>query len=106
MNQLWTVLGGTLITWLERYPILALAGRLHLPAPVARALKYVPPAVLAAIVVPDVLIRDERLSLSFANAQLIATLVGGVVIWLTRNLLLTIVTGMLTLLTWRWFAHG
>ena len=101
MNHLWTVLGGTIVTYLERYPMLALAGRMRLPSPVARALKYVPPAVLAAIIVPDVLLRNGALSLSYTNAQLVATLVGGVVIWLTHNLLLTIVTGMVTLLLWR-----
>lgn len=101
MKYLWIVLGGSLITFLERYPMLALAGRLRLPEPVARALKYVPPAVLAAIIVPDILLRQDQLTLSMHNAPLIASLAGLAVIWRTHNLLATIVTGMATLLLWR-----
>jgi branched-subunit amino acid transport protein len=105
MKWVWLVLGCSLVTFLERYPMLALAGRAKLPGPVARALKYVPPAVLAAIIVPDVLLRDGAMSISWHNAQLVASVVGLVTMWLTRQLLLTIVAGMATLLLWHAWLH-
>ncbi len=105
MNYLAIILGGTLVTFLERYPMLALVGRLKLPDRVAQALKFVPPAVLAAIVVPDVFLRGNTLALTADNARLIAALVAVLVSWRTKNLLLTIVVGMATLLIWQALVH-
>ena len=78
-------------------------GRIELPKPVLRALRYVPIAVLTAIIVPAVLIPDgERIVIGTGNSMLIAALVAAVVSWRTKSLLLTIVIGMGMLFVWRW----
>lgn len=105
MNYLAIIVGGFVVTFLERYPMLALAGRLKLPDPVTRALKYVPPAVLAAIIVPDVLLRGDALAIRADNARLVAAVVATLVIWRTKNLLLTIVVGMAVMLGWTAVVH-
>ena len=46
------IVGMMLVTYLARYPLMALAGKVSLPEPVERALTYVPVAVLTAISVP------------------------------------------------------
>lgn len=102
MNETLLIVGMAGVTLAVRYPVLALVGRLPLPEPVFRALRFVPPAVLAAIIVPGVLFKDNQLWLSPANNYLAAGIVSVLVAWRTRNLLLTIILGMLVLLIWRW----
>jgi branched-subunit amino acid transport protein len=45
-----------LVTFAIRYTMFALSGRLELPRQLVKALRYVPPAVLTAIIVLAVLI--------------------------------------------------
>ena len=49
------VAGMFLVTFGVRYPVLALVSRVTLPPAVLGALKFIPPAVLTAIIVPAVL---------------------------------------------------
>jgi len=101
-GSIWLVIAGmALVTFGVRYPPLALAGRFDLPDPVIRALRYVPPAVLTAIVVPGVLMPQGELALRLDNAYLVAGIIAALVGWRTRNLLLTIMIGMLSFLGWR-----
>ncbi len=103
MNEALLVAGMALVTFAVRYPVLALLGKIPLPEPIFRALRYVPAAVLTAIIVPVVVIgQDNRLDLRLTNAYLIAGLVSALVAWRTRSLLLTIVLGMVALWGWRW----
>lgn len=95
------VAGMALVTFAVRYPVLAVLGRLRLPDLALRALRYVPPAVLTAIIVPGMLFAEDRLNLSFDNAYLAAGIVAALVSWRTNNLLLTIVLGMAALWGWR-----
>jgi branched chain amino acid efflux pump len=64
---------------------------------ITRALRFVPAAVLSALVVPQILTRDNSLRISLANPQLVAGVVAGVIAWRTRNVLLTILAGMVVL---------
>src|SRR5437016_14585799 len=89
-----------LVTIAIRYPLLALLGKITLPDPVLRALKYVPPAVLTAIIVPAMLFKNDQLALTYRNDYLIAGIVCSLIAWRTRNLLLTIVIGMAVLILW------
>jgi branched-subunit amino acid transport protein len=96
MNEVFLIGGMAAVTFLIRYPMLALVGRAEMPRPVFEALSYVPGAVLAAIVVPAVLMPDggPALQIGSGNHQLIAGGVAALVMWRTKNLLLTIVLGM------------
>ncbi len=101
MNEALLVLGMALVTFAVRYPPLALVGRLQLPERVIRALRYVPVAVLTAIIVPAVLMPQGELDLRLENAYLIAGLTAVLVSWRMKNLLLTIVIGIGVFLLWR-----
>lgn len=85
------------VTLLIRLSFIALWGRIVLPDVVREALRFVPPAVLAAIIAPALLLRDNQLDLSLGNERLIAGLVAVLVAWRTRNALATIAIGMITL---------
>ncbi len=82
------------VTIATRIPALVLAGRLPMPEPLVRALRYVPAAVLTAIVVPDVLLTRGALNLSLSSSPLVAAVACALVAWFSRNLLLTIGVGM------------
>ena len=100
-NEWLIILGMTIVTILPRYGVLALLGRVELPKPVFRALKFVPPAVLSAIILPALLLKDDKLYIALDNSYLVAGIFSGVVAWRTRNLLLTIVLGMAAMLIYR-----
>ena len=102
MNEFLLLFGMFLVTFGVRYPVLALVSRVPMPAIVEQGLKYVPPTVLTAIIVPSVLLSDGKLNLSISNAPLFASVAGILVAWRTKNLLLTIVIGMGVLWILRW----
>lgn len=101
MNEWLIILGMMIVTVLPRYGVLALLGRVELPKPVFRALKFVPPAVLSAIILPGLLLKNDKLYIALDNSYLVAGIFSGVVAWRTRNLLLTIVLGMAAMLVYR-----
>jgi branched-subunit amino acid transport protein len=89
---------GGLITFGMRFSFIYLFGRFEVPETMRRALHYVPPAVLSAIIFPEILIRDGSLDISLGNTRLLAGIVAVVVAWYSKNTLLTILAGMLALL--------
>lgn len=93
-----TILGMTGVTYLSRViPMLALKD--HTFSPVARAyLHRVPLAVLTALVVPGILVRDGALFASPANSELLAGVVCFFWAWRSKSMLQTILAGVATLL--------
>ena len=94
--SLWlTVIAMGLVTFAIRLvPILALE-RFPIPSRLRQALRFVPPAVLSAIILPELLYpKGEAFNFSFGNLRLIAGVIAILVAWRTRNVLLTIVVGM------------
>ena len=101
MNEALLVLGMAAVTFGVRYPVLVLVGKIPLPESIIRALRYVPPAVLTAIIVPAVLMPAGTVDFSLTNAYQVAGIVAAVVAWRTKSLLLTIVISMVVMLAWR-----
>lgn len=95
---LWlTVLGMGLITYAIRLVLIALQGRVTLPALLRRGLRYVPQAVLSAIIFPELFRPEGALDLSLGNARLLAGLLAILVAWRTRHVMWTIAAGMVAL---------
>ncbi len=93
--KLWLVfIAGGLLTYLTRLSFIALFGRHEVPDLVQRGLRFVPPAVLSAIIFQELLIRSGEMDLTLGNDRLIAGLAAGVIAWRTRQPLLVILTGM------------
>lgn len=91
------VIGG-LITFGMRFSLIFLFGRFEIPETMRKALHYVPPAVLSAIIFPELLYKADQIDFSFGNIRLLAGIVAILVAWYTKNTLLTILAGMLALL--------
>lgn len=102
MNIWLVMLFGGLITFGIRFSLIYLFGRIEVPETMRRALHYVPPAVLSAIIFPELLLRDGALDLTFTNTRLLAGVIAIVTAWFTRNTLLTILVGMAALLLLQW----
>lgn len=97
--RVWLVLMAVgLLTYGMRLSLILLIGRFTMPVIVQRALRYVPPAVLTAIIFPELFLPAGQLELSLHNERLIAGAVAAIVAWRTRNVLLTIGAGMVVLL--------
>jgi len=97
--NIWLVfLLGGLLTFGMRFIFIYLLGRFEVPETIRRALRFVPVAVLSAIVVPELLIRSGQLDVSWTNFRLLAGVVAVLVAWRTKNTLLTILGGMAALL--------
>ena len=103
MNIWLVMLLGGLITFGMRFSLIYLFGRFHVPEALRKALRYVPPAVLSAIIFPELFIRDEMLNLSLDNYRLMAGLVAILAAWFTKNILITILAGMLALFLLQFF---
>lgn len=96
--NLWLVLiAAGLVTHATRASFIVLLGRRQMPSLLLRALRFVPPAVLSAIVFPELLMPASELHVSFANVRLLAGLIAIAVAWRTKNAVLTIVAGMAVL---------
>ena len=94
MSWLPTLAAAGLLTFATRLSFIALLGRVETPPLLARALRFVPPAVLSAIILPEMLVRGGEVHLSLANARLLAGILAAAVGWWSRNVLLTIAVGM------------
>jgi len=97
MNIWLVMLLGGLITFSIRFSLIYLFGKFEIPEAIRRALRYVPPAVLSAIIFPELFLRDGMLDLSLENTRLLAGLVAILFGWLSKNTLVTIIAGMLAL---------
>ena len=88
------ILGMALVTYLPRLlPAWFLRGR-ELPEFLSAWLKYIPAAVLAALLLPSMLVEGGRLHLAWDNLYLWAALPALLVAWKTKSLFATVLTGM------------
>jgi branched-subunit amino acid transport protein len=98
MNLVVVMVAGGILTYLTRLSFIFLFGIYDPPEMLRRGLRFVPPAVLSAIVFQELLIKDGSLWLSLANARLLAGIVAILVALRTRNALIIIAAGMIVLL--------
>lgn len=102
MNTWLVILLGGLVTFMTRLSFIYLFSHSNIPAWLRSGLRYVPPAVLSAIIFPEIFLQNGELAISVYNNRLIAGIVAALVAWRTRNALLTIVAGMAALFLVQW----
>lgn len=97
---LWLAIAGAgVVTFALRLSFIALLGRMEIPLLLGRALRFVPAAVLTAIVIPLLFYDDGALEISPGNERLLAGLVAALIAWRTRSVPFTLVGGMAALWT-------
>ncbi|MBN1401233.1 MAG: AzlD domain-containing protein [Anaerolineae bacterium] len=89
------ILGLALGTFLIRVLPLTVLSRVELPVGVREWLRLVPSAVLAASLAQALLVQDGVLNLTWANSSLWAAIPAFLIAWRTRNMLATMLTGMI-----------
>ena len=111
MNSAWTwwivilVVGS--LNYLSRLSFIAVFARVEIPPLVRRALRFVPAAMLSAIVVPAVVFTaPATLQLSYANPKLAAALAAAVIAWRTKSATATMTGGMVSLWIAQWLLRA
>lgn len=91
------IIGATLVNYLPRMIPLVVLSRVNLPPLVASWLAYVPIAVLAALVAPDIFMVKGQINVTLDNKNLLAALPAFLVAVKTKSLVYTLLTGMGTM---------
>lgn len=90
------ILGGLAVTYATRLSFILLPHPERLPESFRRGLRLVAPAVLAAILVPQVIVLESGQA-EFIGPRPAAALIAGLIGWRTRNTWLAIGGGMISL---------
>jgi len=88
------------LTFGLRLSFIAAEGRVRFPRWFRVLLPFVPVATLTALIVPELLLANGVLWLSWQNARLMAGIVAISIAALTRSVLWTLVGGFATLALW------
>ena len=93
--EVWLIIGLLAVaTFIARSSFWLVGNRINLPKRVQEALRYAPACALAAIIIPDLLMNNGQIQISFNNPRLIAGLAATAFFLVKRNMLLTIIFGM------------
>ena len=92
-----TIVAVGLITYLIRLSFIALVGYRPIPDRLKHALRFVPLAVLTAIIFPELILSNGVVDLSPDNFRLFAGLAAVIVAWRTRSVVATILVGIAVL---------
>lgn len=102
MSTWLTILVAGLLTYGIRLSFIYLFGRIKPPDWFMRALRFVPVAVLTAIIVPGTLTWHDTVYLSWRNPQIWAALAAVIVGLRIKNVFAIIGAGMAAFLLFRW----
>ena len=97
-----TMAGMGAVTVITRLLPIVMLEKLRLNGARQRALRFVPPAVFAAIIVPELTAGGQAMLSAAGVVRLSAAMLAAVVAWRARSVLLTIITGMAAL----WLLQG
>ena len=86
------------LNYLSRLSFIAFFARREMPALLARALKFVPAAMLTALIVPMIL-SPSLAGSAGVMPRAVAAVLAGLIAWRTRSEMATIVAGMAALWT-------
>jgi len=102
MNIWVLIISVSLLSFLLKGSFLIFGSKLTLPASFDRIFRYIPAAVLSALVGPAFVKNDGVVDYSFSNPYLIAGLIAIVIAFRTKSILATLITGMVSLWLLRW----
>ncbi|WP_066635416.1 AzlD domain-containing protein [Desulfolucanica intricata] len=88
------ITGMALANYLPRMLPMVLLSKMDVPPLVIRWLSYVPIAVMAALVTPDIFMIEDQLNLTTQNYNLLASIPAFLVAAKTKSLIYTLLAGM------------
>lgn len=94
MMRIWAfIIIAGVITYGIRLTFIIAYERIALPFWFRNGLRFVPAAVLSAILIPDLTTWHGKMDLSFQNPQILAGAIAILIAWRTRNVVLTLISG-------------
>ena len=98
--KLWSVVAIVgLLNYLSRLSFIAVFAKRHVPPLLGRAFRYVPAAMLTALILPMIVPAPGAAPLATSAPRIVAAIVAGVVAFFTRSTLKTLGAGMVALWT-------
>ena len=98
MGDFWIVTAVAAVgTFLLRYSFILVMDMIAMPRAVTRMLRFIPAAVLTALVIPAVVFHKTAAGAAMDWRRMLAAGVAALVAWKTRSMPLTIVAGMAAL---------
>lgn len=94
LSYLYLVLAMGFVTYLLRMLPAALLSKKKIPKLFVKFLKFIPAAVLSALLFQGVFIYGGRLNISFYNPLLIAAIIAFPIAYKTKNMFATVLAGM------------
>lgn len=95
-NIAFIIVGAALVTYCTRFPLLIYSGPKHIPTWLGKYLSFIAPAVLTALIVPAVFIKQGRPDFAMTNDYMIAAIISILVAYFSKNALLVVISGVLT----------
>jgi branched-subunit amino acid transport protein len=97
MNSIWyPIIVVGFLTYFSRFSFIALSENFLIHPQIYRTFKYIPIAVLAAIIVPEI-IKSSNIQNIISEPRLAAGIIAIFIAWRTKNVILTITVGMVIL---------
>lgn len=88
------IAGAALVTYCTRFPLMILSGKREIPPRLARFMRFIAPAVLTALIVPSIFVKDGAVAFSHTNPYLWAAAITTLAAWLSKNMLVSVITGL------------
>lgn len=103
MTSIWySIILVGFLTFLTRLSFIILSDKIKLPSLAQRGLRLVPIAVLSAIILPE-LVQNNGGPILIYLPRLVAGALAILVAWRTKNIIITILTGMIALYILNYF---
>jgi len=97
-----TIIGMAVVTYLPRlFPLYALSGK-TLPPAVVAWLRHVAPAVLAAMLLPTIILHEGNISLGMDNLFFWAAIPTFIAAIISKSLFIPVLVGMLMVMIGQW----
>jgi len=95
MTSIWPVIITVgFLTYLTRLSFIVILSHWQTPPIIQRALRFVPIAVLSAIILPELIFYNNTMKISADNPRLLAGIIAIAVAWKTKNVAWTVIVGM------------
>lgn len=83
-----------LVTFITRFSFIAISRRINFSERALNVMRYVPIAILSALIAPAVFAPNGQVNLSVGNDYIWASLLSALIAYKTRNAFLTVFAGM------------
>ncbi|WP_366921944.1 AzlD domain-containing protein [Metallumcola ferriviriculae] len=96
MDYIWAIIiGAAIVTYIPRALPLVTFSKKNLPPLVIQWLRFIPPAVLAALLAPELFLNQRHFDFSLQNIGLLTAIPCFIIAVKSRSMVVTVVSGMI-----------